>query len=101
MLQEIVNEDYYSLHDFLLYSTEEDRKRIESELVDRDRDQYYKYLDSLEFENKDELEAEVCRYIEHTNQSQLGMGEMGDVSEMADDYIEHRGLPFNDEDEED
>lgn len=94
MLQEIVNEDYYSINNFLLYSTEEDRKRIESELVDRDRDQYYKYLDSIKFENKDQLEREICLYCEYVNQQPLGMGEMGDISDMAEDYAKERKLPF-------
>ena len=99
MLQEIVNEDYYSINDFLLYSTEEDRKRVESELVDRDRDQYYKYLDSLKFEDQDTLETAICEYIEYTNQSPLGMGEMFDVSDMAEDYARERKLPFYEEED--
>jgi hypothetical protein len=98
ILQEIVNEDYYSLHEFLLDSTEEYRKEVESKMTDIDYKQYYAYLDSLEFENRDQLESEICQYLEYVNQQPLGMGEMFDVSDMADDYIEHRGLPFNDED---
>lgn len=94
MFQDLVNEDYYSINDFLIYSTEEDRKRIESELVDRDRDQYYKYFDSLEFKNKDELETAICEYCEYVNKQPLGMGEMGDISDMADDYARERELPF-------
>ena len=98
-LQEIVSEDYYSLHDFLLYSTEEDRKKAESELTDRDSEQYYKYLDSLNFENQDQVESAICEYIEYVNQQPLWMWEMGDISDMAEDYIEQRKLPFYEEED--
>ena len=94
ILQEIVNEDYYSLHEFLLDSTEEERKRIEKEMTDRDCKQYYEYLDSIKFENKDQLEREICMYCEYVNQQPLGMGEMLDISDMADDYARERKLPF-------
>ena len=94
MFQEIIHEDYYSINDFLIYSTEEDRKRVESKLVDMDSKQYYKYLDSIEFKNKDQLEREIDMYCEYVNQQPLGMGEMGDISDMADDYARERELPF-------
>jgi len=94
MFQDIIHEDYYSINDFLLYSTEEDRKRVESKLVDMDYKQYYEYLDSQKFENKDELETAICEYCEYANQQPLGMGEMGDISDMADDYARERKLPF-------
>ena len=98
ILQEIVNEDYYSLHEFLLDSTEEYRKEVESKMTDIDYKQYYAYLDSFNFENSDQLEAKICEYIEYVNQQPLGMGEMGDISDMADDYARERELPFYDED---
>ena len=97
MFQDIIHEDYYSINDFLIYSTEEDRKRVESELVDRDSKQYYKYLDSLKFEDQDTLETAICEYCEYVNQQQLGMGEMFDISDMADDYARERKLPFYEE----
>lgn len=97
-LQEIINEDYYSLHDFLIYATEEDRKRVEHELTDKDYNQYYEYLDSLTFENRDELETAICEYIEYTNKQPLWMWEMWDISDMADDYINERWLENLDED---
>ena len=98
ILQEIVNEDYYSLHEFLLDSTEEYRKEVESKMTDIDYKQYYAYLDSFNFENEDQLEAKICEYIEYVNQQPLGMGEMGDISDMAEDYARERELPFYDED---
>ena len=97
ILQEIVNEDYYSLHEFLLDSTEEERKRIEKEMTDRDCKQYYEYLDSITFEDRDQLESEICKYCEYVNQQPLGMWEMGDISEMAEDYARERKLPFHEE----
>jgi hypothetical protein len=54
----------------------------------------YKYLDSQTFKNKDELETAICEYEEYINQQPLGMGEMGDISDMADDYARERELPF-------
>ena len=98
-LQEIVSEDYYSLHEFLLDSTEEYRKEVEHELTDRDYKQYYKYLDSLNFENQDQVEAAICQYVEYVNQQPLWMWEMGDISDMAEDYIEQRKLPFYEEED--
>ena len=96
MLQEINQEYFYNLNDMLIYSTEEQRKEIEQKLVDMDYKQYYEYLDSINFENKDQLESEICKYCEYVNQQPLWMGEMGDISDMAEDYIRERGLPFND-----
>ena len=96
MLQEIIHEDYYSLHEFLLESTEEYRKETEKKLTDMDYKQYYEYLDSIDFKDKDHLESEICKYCEYVNQQPLWMGEMGDISDMADDYIRGKGLPFYD-----
>lgn len=47
LLQLVVEQDddrRYSLHEFLLESTEEDRKRIESRLVDADQKQYREHM---------------------------------------------------------
>ena len=94
ILQDLVNKDYYSIHDFLNYATEQQKKEIDLELVEIDQKQYYKYLDSKKFKNKDELETAICEYEEYTNQQPLGMGEMLDISDMADDYAKERKLPF-------
>lgn len=48
LLQIVVEADddkWYSLNDFLLQSTDEDRKRIEEKLVDADQIQFYEYMD--------------------------------------------------------
>ena len=99
MLQEIVNKDYYSLHEFLLDSTEGYRKETEYKLVDMDYKQYYKYMDSLKFENREQLETEICKYLEYVNQQDIGMWEMMDISDMADEYIEYMWFPFNDDED--
>jgi len=94
MLQEINHEYFYSINDLLIYSTEEQRKEIEKKLTEIDCKQYYEYLDSITFEDKDQLETAICMYCEYVNQQPLGMGEMGDISEMAEDYARERKLPF-------
>lgn len=96
MFQEIIHEYFYNINDFLIYGTEENRKETEQKLVDMDYKQYYEYLDSQNFNDKDELETAICEYCEYVNQQDLGMGEMGDISDMADDYIDNRKLTFND-----
>jgi hypothetical protein len=77
-----------------MYASEEDRKQIDYKLVDLDTKQYYEYLDSFNFKNMDQLEAKICEYVEYTNRNPLGMGDMGDISDMADDYARERKLPF-------
>ena len=100
LLQEVVEKDddrRFSLHEFLLESNEEDRKRIESQLVDADMKQYYEFMDWFNFVNKDEVYSAVCEYVEHINCRPLCMGEMGDMSDIADDYIRERNLNFEEE----
>lgn len=97
LLQEIANENYYSINDFILYSTEEDRKRIQHELVDKDREQFYKHLNNKEFNNKEELEAEIVKYIEFVEQKSLSIWDFGDIGDIVDDYIKERGLNFNED----
>lgn len=100
MLQEIVendNDNWYSLHEFLLYSTEEDRKRIESNLTDTDQKQFYEYMDWFHFVNDQEVYMAVCEYVEHVNQRPLCMGEMWDMSDIAEDYLESRNLEVDED----
>jgi hypothetical protein len=80
--------------DFLLYSTEENRKETEKKLTETDYNQYYEYLDSKNFKNRDQLETAISEYCEYVNQQPLGMGEMFDISDMAEDYARERKLPF-------
>ena len=100
LLQLVVEQDddrRYSLHEFLLESTEEDRKRIESRLVDADQKQFYEYMDYFTFVNKTEVEMAVSEYVEHVNQRPLCMWEMWDLREIVEDYISERNLEFDDD----
>lgn len=101
MLQEIVEneEKWYSLHEFLLDSTDEDRKTVQDKLVDADYKQFYEFMDSYSFVNKNEVYMAVCEYYEFVMNRPISMWECGDLYEVADDYIRERGLKFeNDED---
>lgn len=101
MLQEIVENEnkWYSLHEFLLESTDEDRKIVQDKLVDADYKQFYEFMDSYSFVNKDEVYMAVSQYYEFVIDRPISMWECGDLDEVADDYIAERGLKFeNDED---
>lgn len=101
MLQEIVEKEdkWYSLHEFLLESTEEDRKIIQDKLVDEDQKQFYEFMDWYTFVNEQEVNMACCEYFEATMNRPISMWEMGDLSEVAGDYMRNRNLNF-DEDEE-
>lgn len=98
LLLDVLNEDgeFYSVNDFLVYSTEDDRKRIEKKLVDVDYKQYLNYMDSFEFVNKDEVYCAVCEYREHTQKKQACMWDCVDFWESADYYIMSKWLEFDD-----
>lgn len=100
LLQLVVENDddrWYSLHEFLLESTEEDRKRIQDKLVDADQKQFYEYMDWFNFVNKTEVEMAVNDYVEYISQRPLCMWEMWDLREIAEDYMNERNLEFDDE----
>ena len=99
MLQNIVEneEKRFSLHEFLLESTEEDRKEIKNKLIDEDRKQFFEYMDWYTFVNESEINMAVCEYVEHVNDRPLSMWEMGDISEIADDYIREKNLTLDDD----
>lgn len=99
LLQEVVENDddkRYSLHEFLLESTDDDRKRIAGKLADANNKQFYEYMDGFDFVNEQEIYCACCEYAEHTMQRPLCMGEMCDISELADDYMSERGISFDD-----
>ena len=100
LLQLVVEQDedrWYSLHEFLLESTEEDRKRIQDKLVDADQKQFYEYMDGFNFVNKTEVEMAVCDYVEYINQRPLCMWEMWDLREIVEYYMDERNLEFDEE----
>ena len=100
LLQLVVEQDddrRYSLHEFLLESTEEDRERIEGKLTEADQKQFYEYMDWFNFVNRNEVECAIGDYIEHVNQRPLWMWEMWDLREIVEDYMNERNLDFDEE----
>ena len=100
LLQEVVEEQdyYYSLHEFLLESTEEERKEIEKKLVDADVKQFNEFMDGFNFVNKTEIEMAVVEYFEKVSNRPACMGEMGDLYDVAEDYIRDRKIELDDDD---
>ena len=100
LLQDAIEEDdnWYSIHEFLLESDEEDRKRIESKLTDLDYKQFYDYMDAFSFVSEDEVSMACQNYFEATMNRAISMWECMDLDEVADDYIRNRGLEFDEED---
>ena len=101
LLQQVVEEDdnWYSLIEFLLDSTEEDRRRIEQKLAEADQKQFLEHMDMYSFVNKDEVYMAVSEYYEHVMDRPLCMGECSDMYEIADGYIADKGLKFEDDEE--
>ena len=99
MLQEVVeNEDkWYSLHEFLLESTEEDRKIVQDKLVDADYKQFYEFMDAYSFASKDEVHMACQDYFEATMNRAISIWECVDLYDVADDYIDNRNLNFDDD----
>ena len=99
LLQEVVeNEDkWYSLHEFLLEATEEERKEVESKLVDADYKQFYEYMDWFTFVNEDEVHMACQDYFEATMHRPISIWECMDLDDVADDYISNKWLQFDDE----
>lgn len=100
LLQELVENDddrWYSLHEFLLESTEEDRKRIQDKLVDADQKQFYEYMDWFTFTSENEVNMAVQDYYEKTMKRSISIGEAVDLRDVAQDYMRERNLEFDDE----
>ena len=99
LLQEVVEkeEKRFSLHDFLLESTEEDRKNIETKLTDADTKQFFEFMDWYTFVNRDEVYSAVCEYYEFTMDRSASMWECLDLRESADYYIDEKNLNFDEE----
>lgn len=99
LLQEVVEkeEKRFSLHDFLLESTEEDRKNIETKLTDADTKQFFEFMDWYTFVNRDEVYSAVCEYYEFTMNRSASMWECLDLRESADYYIDEKNLNFDED----
>ena len=101
LLQEVVEKEdkRFSLHDFLLEATEEDRKRIEEKLTDEDSKQFFEYMDIYTFVNKDEVYLACCEYYEKSMNRSISMWECWDMYEVAEYYMSERWLNFEDKEE--
>ena len=99
MLQEVVEkeEKRYSLHEFLLESTDEERKQVETKLSEEDYKQFYEYMDGFSFVNETEVNMAIVEYFEKVNDRPVCMWEMWDLSEVADDYMREKNLNFEDD----
>lgn len=99
LLQEVVEneEKWYSLHEFLLEATEEERKEVESKLVDADYKQFYDFMDAYSFASKDEVHMACQDYFEATMNRAISIWESMDLYDVADDYIDNRNLNFDDD----
>lgn len=101
MLQDVIENDddrRFSIHEFLLESTEEDRKRIESKLTEADYKQFYEFMDWFTFVSKEEIHMACENYYEATMNRAISMGECIDLYDVVDDYMQERNLTFEDED---
>jgi len=87
---EFATENYCNFVDFLREANEDEIKEVVSKLDDLAYKELYKYLDSFIFVNKSEVEMAMCEFIEKFELRSLGMWEMWDLSEYADDYINGR-----------
>ncbi len=99
LLQDIVEaeDNWNSLIEFLVYGTEEDRKRIQEKLVDENSKQFHEYMDWFTFVNQEEVLMACQDYFEATMNRAISMWEMWDLTEEAYDYIHTRGLVFDDQ----
>lgn len=88
---------FYSLHEFLLESTEEDRKRIEGKLTEADYKQFYEYMDGFNFVSEDEIHGACVDYFEKTMRRGISIGESVDLYEVAEDYMKERNLSFDED----
>lgn len=99
LLQDVIEKDdyFYSLHEFLLESTEEDRKRIEKMLTEEDSKQFYEYMDWLSFTNKDEIHKACVDYYEKSMKRWVDIWESLDLYDVVDDYMKERDLSFDED----
>ena len=99
LLQEVVEkeEKRYSLYEFLVDSTSEERKEIQKKLVDSDYKQFYEYMDGYTFVNETEIRMAANEYLEFVNNRPLDMWEMMDMWETVDDYITTRNIQLDDD----
>ena len=99
LLQDIVEKEdkYFSLYDFLDEDNHLIRKDIKDKLEKAEQKQFFDYMDAYDFVNSDEVYMAVSEYTEKVMNRPLSMGEMWDISEIADYYMSERWLEFDEE----
>lgn len=58
---------------------------------------FYEYMDWFDFVNETEVYMACSEYYEKVMDRAISMGECGDISEVADDYIREKNLDFDGE----
>jgi len=99
LLQDVVEKEnkYFSLYDFLDEENHLIRKDIKDKLEKAEQKQFFDYMDAYDFVNSDEVYMAVSEYTEKVMNRPLSMGEMWDISEIADYYMSERWLEFDEE----
>lgn len=99
LLQDIVEKEnkYFSLYDFLDEDNHLIRKDIKDKLEKAEQKQFFEYMDGYNFVNSDEVYMAVSEYTEKVMNRPLSMGEMWDISDIADYYMSERWLEFDEE----
>ena len=99
LLQDVVEKEdrYFSLYDFLDEDNHLIRKDIKDKLEKAEQKQFFEYMDGYNFVNSDEVYMAVSEYTEKVMNRPLSMGEMWDISEIADYYMSERWLEFDEE----
>ena len=99
LLQDVVEKEdrYFSLYDFLDEDNHLIRKDIKDKLEKAEQKQFFEYMDGYNFVNSDEVYMAVSEYTEKVMNRPLSMGEMWDMSEIADYYMSERWLEFDEE----
>lgn len=99
LLQDIVEKEnkYFSLYDFLDEDNHLIRQDIKDKLEKAEQKQFFEYMDGYNFVNSDEVYMAVSEYTEKVMNRPLSMGEMWDMSEIADYYMSERWLEFDEE----
>ena len=97
LLQDIVEKEErrFSLYDFLMYASDDERKEIHEKLVDADSKQYFAFMDSYNFVNEDEVYCATVEYYEKTMDRTASIGEHMDLYENVDYYIREKNLQFD------
>lgn len=91
--------EFFDICDFLLHSTELQRKAVAKQLDNWRTEQIEKYLDWFNFVNRSEVASAYSHIIEHLEQRPLSMWEYGDLEEAISYYIDDRYIQNDDEEE--